>query len=138
MADTPRTGSCNCGAVRYTIAPCAEKAVVCHCTSCQKQSASAFGAVIVVPSEAVTLDAGTLSRWTRRADSGNAVECHFCTDCGTRIWHGDKDREPTLKVRAGTLDSPIDFSRAAQIWTSSKAPGITIPDGVPAFEKGPA
>lgn len=137
MIDKERTGSCNCGACTFTIAPTEEKAVVCHCTSCQKQSASAFGAVIVVPADTVTLTSGELKKWTRKADSGNDVHCYFCDTCGTRVWHGDKESEPMLKVRAGTLDDPIDFSKAIQLWTSKAAPGVVFPEGVPTFDGNP-
>lgn len=46
MAETERKGSCDCGTCTYTIAPAEEKAVMCHCTNCLKQSVTAFGAFI--------------------------------------------------------------------------------------------
>lgn len=137
MATTERTGSCECGAIKFTIAPTDEKAIMCHCASCQKQSASAFGSVIVVPTEAVSVVSGQPKQWLRVADSGNEVLANFCETCGTRVWHGDIEKDAMLKVRAGSLDDPIDFSKAIQIWTSRKAPGITLPDGVPHFAHHP-
>lgn len=137
MAETERKGSCNCGACTYTIAPTEEKAVMCHCSNCQKQSSSAFGAVIVVPADKVTLTSGSLKKWSRKADSGNTVDCFFCDTCGSRVWHGDIATEAMLKVRAGTLEDPIDYSKAIQLWTSNAAPGIVIPEGVPAFPQNP-
>lgn len=137
MSDETRQGGCNCGSVRYEIAPTEEKPVVCHCNSCQRQSASAFGMVIVVPSEKVTLLQGALKKWVRIAESGNKVPSYFCSTCGSRIWHGDKDSDPMLKVRAGTLDAPINFSTATHLWTSKKVPGIEIPASATSFECQP-
>lgn len=137
MTKEKREGGCNCGSVRYEIASTEEKSIVCHCNSCQRQSGSAFGMVLLVASEAVTLLQGTLNKWVRTADSGNKVHSYFCDSCGSRIWHGDKDAEPMLKVRAGTLDKPIDYSTATHVWTSKKVPGIEIPQGTTSFPAQP-
>jgi len=34
-----------------------------------------------------------------------------------------------LNVKAGSLDEPVDLANAVHIWTSSKLPGLAIPDG---------
>ena len=50
MADpsTPLAGGCQCGAVRYRLKAAPLPPVVCHCTECQKQTASAFGMTLPV------------------------------------------------------------------------------------------
>ena len=138
MTQETLVGGCNCGQVRYEIKPTTPKLVVCHCTSCQKQSASAFGMAMIVPSADVELTAGELKKWTRTADSGNIQDTFFCGNCGTRIWHGDKDKEDMLKVRVGALDTPVDISQAIHIWTDSKLPGVFLPEGVKSFPQNPA
>jgi hypothetical protein len=35
------------------------------------------------------------------------------------------------------LDEPVDISNGVHIWTSSKLPGVVIPDGVRSFPKEP-
>ena len=137
MSDETLKGGCNCGQVRYEIKPTSTKLVVCHCTSCQKQSASAFGMAMIVPSDDVELTAGKLKKWTRTADSGNLQDVFFCENCGTRIWHGNKENEASLKVRVGALDTPVDISQAVHIWTASKLPGVVLPDGVKSFPQNP-
>jgi hypothetical protein len=42
MADI-HEGGCHCGAVRYRVLSNPMLAGVCHCTSCQRRSGSAFG-----------------------------------------------------------------------------------------------
>ncbi|MEI9964568.1 MAG: hypothetical protein WDM92_07580 [Caulobacteraceae bacterium] len=39
----PRTGGCQCGAVRYELRSAERTLWICHCHECQKQSGSAFG-----------------------------------------------------------------------------------------------
>jgi len=138
MSDKTLHGGCSCGEVRYEIAPCESKLIVCHCTSCQKQSASAFGLTLLVPSTAVTLTAGTPKKWTRTTDSGNIQDTFLCATCGTRVWHGNKDNDDMLKVRAGALDTPVDVASAVHIWTASKLPGIVIPQDAKSCPGNPA
>ncbi len=61
----------------------------------------------------------------------------MCPTCGTRIWHGDPEKEDTIKLRAGTLDAPVDITNAVHIWTQSKLPGVIIPAGAKTFEQAP-
>ncbi len=133
-----RTGSCQCGAVRYECSRDAEDIYVCHCTNCQKQSASAYGISFVVPADGFRITAGTpeLFRWT--SDAGNPRKGGFCRRCGTRLWHQrDVDDIETLNVRGGSLDDPIDLGNAIHIWLCSKLPGVPIPDDARQFPREP-
>ena len=131
-------GGCSCGEIRYEIARTNTKLVVCHCTSCQKQSTSAYGLTMIVPSADVSLTLGTPKKWTRTTDSGNIQDTFLCGTCGTRIWHGNKDTDKMLKVRADALDTPVDVSEAVHIWTNRKLPGIEIPEGAKSFPQNPS
>jgi len=128
MTDTdPRTGGCQCGAVRYRIAPGKGTVYVCHCTECRKQSASAFGLSLTVERARFTLKRGETATWSRPTDSGNVLHCHFCTACGSRIWHENAPDAPNVTVKAGSLDGPVDLRHAVHIWTTRKLEGVVIP-----------
>jgi len=137
MSDAKLLGGCSCGEIRYELDPTNAKLAVCHCIGCQKQSASAFGMSLIMPSGDVTLTAGTLKKWTRTTDSGNIQDTYMCGTCGTRIWHGNQETESILKVRAGALDTPVDVASAVHIWTESKLPGVEIPVGSKSFLQNP-
>lgn len=137
MTEKTLVGGCHCGAVRYQINPTTSKLFVCHCTGCQKQSSSAFGMSLIVPSVDVALTQGELKQWTRTTDSGNVQDTFLCGTCGSRIWHGNKDKEDSIKVRAGTLDESVDLAQGTHIWTDSKLPGVAIPEGVTSFAQNP-
>jgi hypothetical protein len=53
MSDTPRTGGCQCGAVRFRINGRLGRASICHCRMCQKQFGSFFSALVTVPPESL-------------------------------------------------------------------------------------
>lgn len=129
MADTGgiRTGGCQCGRVRYEISGPMLELYVCHCLECRRQSASAFGISAIFRAGDFRLVQGAPQSWSRLADSGRSVHCHFCPDCGSRLWHSDLAAEPEVSVKGGSLDDPPDLGQAIHIWTSRKLPGLIIP-----------
>lgn len=124
-----RTGGCQCGAARYEIRGPELDLYACHCTECRKQSASAFGISMIVRADDFSLTQGAPRCWSRPTDSGRTLDCWFCPSCGTRLWHSGSGDRSILSVKGGSLDAPIDFGRARHIWTASKLPGLTLPDG---------
>ena len=57
-----------------------------------------------------------------------ALTCFFCPDCGSRVWHGDREREDEVSIKGGSLDEPVDLTGAIHIWTSRKLTGVIIPE----------
>lgn len=55
MSITSFTGQCQCGHVRYTVQGEAATLFVCHCTECQRQSASAYGMALWIKQPSVHL-----------------------------------------------------------------------------------
>ena len=131
------TGGCQCGNVRYECGAAPQELYLCHCVECRKQSASAFGISVIVPSDAVQLVQGTLRKWSRTTDSGRTLDCFFCPECGSRVWHGNKDADVSISIKGGSLDEPIDVSSAIHIWTARRLPGIVIPEHARAYSKEP-
>ena len=138
-AGLPLTGGCQCGAVRYEVAEAPSAIYVCHCRECRRQSASAFGISVAVPRAALSIVGGAPRFWSRATDSGNQLDCAFCPDCGTRLWHESADAGPDapISVKGGSLDEPLDMSGAIHIWTSRKLPGIVIPAGAAQYPGEP-
>jgi hypothetical protein len=122
------TGGCQCGAVRYELTGAPQETYVCHCRECQKQSASAFGISVMVKSADVRLLKGQLQRWSRSTDTGRTLACFFCTNCGSRVWHGDKDQADEISIKGGSFDEPVDLTGAIHIWTARRLPGMIIPE----------
>ena len=122
------TGGCQCGALRYRVDADPIRVYCCHCTQCRAQSASAFGISVIVPPDAVTLTRGQARIWSRPTVTGKVLDCAFCPACGSRVWHVDNPAGDELSVKGGPLDGGVDLRGAWHIWTSSKLPGIVIPE----------
>jgi hypothetical protein len=132
-----RTGGCQCGAIRYVFEGEPLKLIVCHCRECRKQSASAFGISVFVAREHFRVTRGTPRFWSRTTDSGHTLECAFCPDCGSRLWHQRAGMGDTVSIKGGSLDEPVDLRLATHIWTSRMLPGIILPDGAPVHPAQP-
>ncbi len=129
MSDfTGRTGGCQCGAVRYRL--CGEPLMLyaCHCTDCQKQSASAFGLSLIVATGDLEFTAGSdqLRRWETRGEDGTLKPGYFCSNCGTRLYHGDLETDRQVSIKGGSLDRTDDLEPVAHIWLRSAQPWIRI------------
>ncbi len=137
MSDSVSCGGCQCGSIRYEFSRSALELYVCHCKECRKQAASAFGISVIVPRAAFRLTRGTPKFWSRATDSGHTLECAFCPDCGSRLWHQRRGTAETISVKGGSLDEPVDLRRAVHIWTSRMLPGIIVPEGASQFPGEP-
>jgi hypothetical protein len=130
------SGGCQCGGVAYRIAGEPLEIYVCHCVECRHQSASAFGISVIVRAADVSVVRGNLKRWSRPTDSGRTLDCTFCADCGSRLFHATPG-EDVVSVKGGSLDSPPDLGAATHIWTRQKLAGVMIPAGSPQFPGEP-
>jgi hypothetical protein len=127
----PRDGGCQCGAVRYRIEGSPLALAVCHCRECQRQSGSAFGMSLAVPSAAFRLLSGALKTFRVTCDSGRVKTCAFCPECGTRIHH--QVLAAVLSLKPGTLDDTAWLEPAEHFWTKRKQPWVAIPDEARCF-----
>lgn len=120
MADA-LTGSCLCGAVRFTIDAPVNELRACHCRNCQKASGAGGSVNAVVPSAAFRITHGAPRRYSARADSGRVLHRYFCGDCGSPIYSQRESTPETVVVRAGLLDSEPETNLriTANIWTKS-------------------
>jgi len=137
MADTHH-GSCACGAVRYRVHGKPTVSSICHCRFCQRRLASAFAVLATFPEQSVELTQGKLAECVHHSDeSGRWLRMSFCPRCGTTISHVSEVRPGFRTVAAGTLDEQDWFTIDRHIWTRSKRPWVTIPDGMTAYPEAP-
>ena len=122
----PITGSCLCGAIRFTVEAPVKELRACHCRNCQKASGAGGSVNAVVPSASFRLTKGTPKRYSARADSGRILNRYFCADCGSPIY-SQRDLAPeSVVVRSGLFDNAGDLKITANIWTASARPWAYI------------
>ena len=130
-------GGCHCGAIRYEVTAPPLGVYACHCTDCQKQSASAFALAAPVPRTAFCLTTGSPACWSRTSPSGVTVLSWFCRNCACRIY-GERDGRPrVINIRAGSLDDTTWIASVGHLWTRSAQPWLHIEPDALAHETQP-
>ena len=127
-------GRCTCGEVRYALTDTPLFVHCCHSTWCQRETGSAFVLNGLIERSAVEVT-GTTDDVETPSASGKGQIISRCPTCRVALWSvysgaGDK----FLFVRMGTLEDPAQFPPDIHIFTSTKQPWVTLPDGVPASE----
>ena len=131
------TGGCSCGAVRYTLSAPPLAVAACHCTQCRRQGGAAFSVNLIVRASTLAVD-GDLVTWDDPdTESGAPLHRDHCGRCGSPIRSVPSAAPKFVALKAGSLDDPAAFAPSMHIWTQSKLPWVTIPDGVPTFARGP-
>jgi hypothetical protein len=131
------SGSCLCGAIKYTCAAQAVMVAACHCSHCQKQSGSAFSVNVAIPKGSLQFTAGKAAIYKDKGSSGMPVYRHFCSGCGSPLF-SDVVATPQLDwLKAGTLDDASWVKPVANIWCNSAQSWVTYPEGVAKFPQSP-
>lgn len=139
-APESRVGGCQCGNIEYQLHGEPRMLYACHCTDCQKQSASAFGMSLIVDPGQIEFLRGEdqLKYWDTRGEDATLKRCAFCPNCGSRIFHGKEDPDEPISIKAGSLDDTDWLQPIAHIWLRSAQPWISIdPEQFYCFDKEP-
>ena len=128
-----REGGCACGAVRYRLASDPLVTHCCHCTSCQRQTGSAFVINLVIEADRVELLGVEPQPVDVPRDDGSTQRIFRCPTCQVAVYshYGSPD---IRYVRGGTLDLPSTIEPDVHIFTRSKLPWVALPESAPAYE----
>jgi hypothetical protein len=107
MEDSPLTGGCQCGAVRFVLEGKLGRASICHCRMCQKAFGNAFAPLVTARGLRFTRGAPKYFR------SSNKVRRGFCAECGTPLTYEPDGLAP--EVSLGALDHPERVAPAIQV-----------------------
>lgn len=130
-----REGGCACGAIRYRINREPMFVHCCHCTSCQRETGSAFAINALVESAEVETLKGSPEAVMTPSESGRGQQVWRCPNCKVALWSNYGGSGDVLRfVRAGTLDEPANVEPDIHIFTRSKLPWVRLPEGARAVE----
>ena len=128
-----REGGCSCGEIRYRLASEPLFVNCCHCLNCQRQTGSAFVINLLIEADRVEVLAGEPVTVDVPRDDGSTQRIYRCPTCQVAVY-SEYTRPEVHFVRGGTLDDPSSVAPDAHIYTRSKVPWVTLPEGAPAFE----
>ena len=126
-----KTGSCVCGAVRYTVNGPLRAVTACHCTQCRKETGSFYMSTEAADADLHVAPSAAL-KWYR---SSHFAQRSFCGTCGGNLfWKADgSDR---TSITAGTLDGATGLAIAKHIFCADKGDYYDIAGDAPQFAAG--
>lgn len=125
----PCHGGCACGAVRYRLLEEPLGLHVCHCTTCQRITGSAFVLSMPVHRRSVEVERGepVLVHVAIPDDGADKYDRH-CPECWSRLWSEPPKIPEIFVLRPGTLDDTSWLRPVGHIWTASAQPWVPIPE----------
>lgn len=131
-------GHCLCGAVSYSSDAEPAFTAICHCTTCQRQTGTAFSIVVGVPKAELDLAGDTLSTFTTVGeDHGRETQRQFCSACGSPVVTLSEGMPDVAILKAGTLDDTSWLEPQLEVWGRSAQPWVEPVEGRPRMERGP-
>ena len=127
------SGSCLCGAVRYTATGEAQRFYHCHCSRCRKVSGTGHASNLFLQ--------GTLS-WESGEDmlkiyklpEAERFANTFCQNCGSRMPRFF-EKAGMVFIPAGSLDDEPDLGPQARIFGGSRAGWSCDSSALPVFDE---
>ena len=132
--DFHREGGCACGHVRYRMQAAPMIVHACHCRWCQRETGSAFVINALIEAVHVPLLQGEVEVVDTPSASGRGQKIARCPRCRIALWsHYPRGGPAVCFVRVGTLDDPDACPPDVHIYTDSKQPWLSLPDGARAY-----
>jgi len=130
-------GGCYCGAIRFQVEGDPMFKGQCHCRECQYMSGGGPNYVMAFPEAGFAYTKGTPKSF-RRTDLENPVTREFCENCGTPMSSRAPGMAGAILLKVGIFDDPSIYPGPEMaIFLCDKQTFQQVPEGIPAFEKGP-
>ncbi len=123
-------GSCNCGAVSFTVEGDLAPPDACHCSQCRKQSGH-YWASTDVPDDRITIHGEDNITWYQASEK---VRRGFCKTCGCFLFW-DPIHHPRIAVAMGAFDGATGAKLGSHIYVADKGGYYEIADGLPQNEQ---
>jgi hypothetical protein len=122
--DNARTeGGCRCGRVRIRVEGLPLATMACHCTGCQRMTASAFSLSALYPGERFAVIAGE----PVIGGLHGATRHLFCPHCMSWLFTRPEGLDAFVNVRATLLDDARSFTPFVETWTRERLPWARTP-----------
>jgi len=128
MVET-RSGSCLCGAVRFTIELPTKWVANCHCSMCRRAHGAPFVTWAAVEARQLNIESG--SETLKDYDSSKGASRRFCSCCGSPLFFRG-DRWPgEIHIARSAIHGTLDRMPQAHAFYSDRASWVQINDALP-------
>ena len=129
MTSTAFSGSCLCGAVRFSVRMPTKWVAHCHCTICRRAHGAPFVTWAGYESGQFALEPGAHEpRWYESSPGARRASCPAC---GTPMFFAS-DRWPgEIHVARALLPDGLDMEPSAHVFFDSHVPWLSVADDLP-------
>jgi hypothetical protein len=120
----PIEGGCRCGRTRFRATGKPLLTSACHCTGCQRMTASAFSLSVAFPSDGFEVTKGETVIGGLHDPAQRHQHCDWCKSWLFSEFGPDAS---FVNVRATMLDEHAAFEPFVEFWTSEKLAWATTP-----------
>ena len=123
MDQLPWTGGCRCGQVRFEVTAPPLITMACHCSGCQRMSASAFSLSVLILAAGLTITAGEPV-----VGGLHGADKHmFCPHCKSWMFTRPGPVPHLINVRPTMLDEHAWVWPFVETYTCEKLPWASTP-----------
>ncbi|MBZ6076474.1 GFA family protein [Microvirga puerhi] len=130
--DVAKEGGCRCGRLRFRVTSRPLITMACHCTGCQRMTASAFSLSTLYPSDGFEILQGEPVIGGLHGTSRH----FFCAFCMSWVFTRPAGLDDLVNVRSTMFDDAHDFVPFVETYTSEMLPWAKTP-APHSFEKFP-
>jgi hypothetical protein len=124
QANLPWTGGCRCGQVRFRVTAGPLITMACHCTGCQRMTASAFSLSALFAADTFEVTAGEP---VIGGLHGEDVRHFFCPHCMSWMFTRPQAIPGFVNVRSTLFDAVAGLEPYVETYVSEKLPWATTP-----------
>lgn len=124
-------GTCLCGQVQYEYTGELGPIAMCHCSQCRRAQGSAYGTNSPIEASHFRVVSGR--ELVKEFESKPGKKRAFCRECGSPLYSRLDSKPEALRLRIGTLTTPIDAKPSYHIFAGSAAEWYEFSDGLPRY-----
>jgi len=119
----PWDGGCRCNQTRLRVSAPPLMASACHCTGCQRMTASAFSLTLTLAAESFSVTSGEPVIGGLHGPDRH----YFCPRCKSWMFTRPDGMDAFVNLRPSMLDDHGWFVPLLEVWTQEKLPWASTP-----------
>ena len=129
MVGSQVSGSCFCGAVRFSVRLPTLFCGHCHCSMCRRSHGAAFVTWFAVPRSQLVLEDGEAA--LARFESSDHGTRSFCSRCGSSLFCESTRHPDQIDIVLANMHGAIDRAPQLHVYFDDRASWVVVEDGLP-------
>ncbi|CZS99423.1 related to DUF636 domain protein [Rhynchosporium agropyri] len=117
-------GKCHCGQTEWDVKLNDRAHILCHCDTCKTLGGGSYSLNQIVPKENLKITKGGVKAYSYKGDSGKSVNCYYCPNCTSHVYHHQEVMGNDIVVRTGLLSSAKELKPGAEIYGKARSPWV--------------